>query len=130
MLSPMIGRGGGFVQTVTLSSPLDTNGNYTVPKGANRLSSAIVVGGGGSGSCEPVGGKLGGHGGGGEVAVFSGYNLSCTPGATWTYRVGSGGLSTLVTSEQDGHYSWLRATFIGTPATFDTERDFTEGGAG
>ena len=72
---------------VFLTSPLDSNSNWTVPADWNSTNNKIhVIGGGGAGATTASATIRRGGGGGGAYSQIS--NLALTPGASITYRVG------------------------------------------
>jgi hypothetical protein len=75
------------IQTVTLTSPVGTARNWTVPANVYRIN-ILLVGGGGGGS-RGDSGVAGGGGGGGRVRYVE--NISVTPGTNVSYVIGAGG---------------------------------------
>jgi hypothetical protein len=74
--------------TVFLTASPGTNQSWTVPADFTSTNTVHVIGGGGGGD---PGGATGAGGGGGGGAYSHALNLSLSPGASVTYRVGAGG---------------------------------------
>jgi hypothetical protein len=75
------------LQTVTLTTPIGTAANWTVPANVYRIN-ILQVGGGGAGGAGGSG-AAGGGGGGGRVVYRE--NVSVTPGTNVSYTIGAGG---------------------------------------
>jgi len=86
--------GGGCCDSATAPEPVFTrtvftsgSGSWTAPSGVTSVTYLVVGGGGGGGGGESTG--AGGGGGGGSVKTGT---LSVTPGSTYSYTVGNGGM--------------------------------------
>ena len=104
------GAGGkGAVRIKYASSTLTytTPGTYTwtVPAGVTSLSEIVCISGGGSGHKDSTGDDEGGGGGGGAYAYNT--EVSVTPGATLTIKVGAGGATRSSQGSNDGDHSYV-----------------------
>ena len=80
--------GGGGLTLASSQYYGSGSGTYTVPAGVTFIAGAVYGGGGGGGGASDNQGATGGTGGRGGAAVFA---STVTPGATYSYSIGSGG---------------------------------------
>ena len=85
-------------------------GTWTVPTGVYSLDIECIGGGGGGGYASTINNASGGGGGGG--AYSKKINFSVTPGNTYSYNVGAGGVGGIVASgsSTDGADTWFSST--------------------
>ncbi|OAQ38279.1 hypothetical protein A5893_15945 [Pedobacter psychrophilus] len=80
----------GFTQTVeTFTTPGTLS--WVCPAGVNSVKVETWGGGGGGGGVSNVAGRVGGGGGGGSYVINT--NVAVTPGMTYTFVVGAGGIA-------------------------------------